>query len=82
MKCFNYFDQGCRCLNLDDKEKLDKVVKTTHLDSGVYVFFRDDRQKSDWRSIKSIDWRSKAWLSCKRIGGENMKKIYFIFANK
>ena len=27
MKCFNYFDQGCRCLNLDDKEKLDKVVK-------------------------------------------------------
>lgn len=47
MKCFNYVDQGCRCLNLDDKEKLDKVVKTTRLDSGVYVFFRDDRQKSE-----------------------------------
>ena len=47
MKCFDYVDQGCRCLNLDDKEKLDKVVKRTRLDSGVYVFFRDDRQKSE-----------------------------------
>lgn len=47
MKCFNYVDQGCRCLNLDDKGKLDKVVKTTRVDSGVYVFFRDDRQKSE-----------------------------------
>ena len=47
MKCLNYFDRACTCLNLGDKEKVDKFVKTTHLDSGVYVFFRDDRQKSE-----------------------------------
>ena len=48
----------------------------------IFIYFKLTGKLIDWRSIKSIDWRSKAWLSCKRIGGENMKKIYFIFANK
>lgn len=76
MKCFNYVDQGCRCLNLDDKEKLDKVVKTTRLDSGVYVFFRDDRQKSE-----TEDSYSSSTTRQRQAGAGQTNQVWFLVAS-